>query len=134
MTKSKTADLKSLQEMIDRPDYSAIRNVYLQINLRSFMDYFISLTNRAGYYETIFSELVKISQEVFASSSCQKLTEHLTLGAMLFAAETFIKQKPNDSNKAIFIIEKVLMEPLAVCARLQTAETQINKKGNFKSC
>ncbi len=111
--------LKSLREMLDKPDFRNVKSVYLNIKVKAFIGYFKRLTRREEYYDAVFSRLVEVSGEVFDNSSEEKLRENLTMCGLFFAAETLLKQDPNNYTKTLFIIEKALIEPIAVCGSIQ---------------
>lgn len=102
----------SLREILDKPDCKAVANTYLNIKAAAFIEYFKALTNRREYYDEVFSTLVELSKEFFVNLSEPELREALTVCNLLFCSEQLLM---NNANKSLYIIEKVLIEPLAIC-------------------
>lgn len=111
--------LKSLQEMLDKPDFRNVKSVYLNIKVKAFIEYFKRLTGREKYYNVVFLQLVHLSKEIFVHSTDKNVRENLTICGLFYVAETLLKQDSNNYTKMLFIIEKALIEPIAVCGSIQ---------------
>lgn len=120
--------LGSLREILDKPDCKAVANTYLNIKAAAFIEYFKALTNRREYYDEVFSTLVELSKEFFVNLSEPELREALTVCNLLFCSEQLLMN--NNANKSLYIIEKVLIEPLAICGNNRI---KIPAADNYKS-
>lgn len=120
--------LKSLGEILNTPDFRNVKSVYLNIKVNAFIEYFKRLTKREKYYDEVFATLVEISKEVFNNSTDEKIRENLTMCGLFFAAELLLKQDGDNANQVLFILDKALIEPIAVCGNIErdVPETENN--------
>lgn len=129
-------ELKSLRKLLDKPDRRAVINFYLNIKVNAFIEYFKALTNRPEYYDEVFASLVEISKDIYIGSSDAWLRESLTVREVLFVAEELLKRDQNNACKMLFIIEKALMEPLAICGNIQNeipaADSKTTENSNLR--
>ena len=113
-------NLTGFKIMLDSPDFSAIKNVYFKISLKAFKECFTNITRFSKYFDEVYKSLLDIADEEFKESSREWLEENLTVGAMIWIAETiFLKNNKCgfDEETALFIIEKLLAEPLDILGK-----------------
>lgn len=117
---TKQIELSNFKKMINSPDFSIISNVYFKISLKAFKECFTNITRFDKYFDKVYKSLLDIAAEQFDEVPKNELEEHLNVGIMIWIAERILRHE-NTSNcnedTALFIIEKLLAEPLAILGK-----------------
>lgn len=124
MQENKKTDLKSLRELLNKPDSRATKKLYMNIGVKAFIEYFKALTNRREYYDEVFAKLVELSSEIFDHSTEDRIRDKLTMSGLLFAAEQLLNRGEGNVYKTLYIIEKALVEPIAICEKVQIQQQE----------
>lgn len=106
-------NLTEIKKMISGVDYSIIESVYIKIGLKSMIDFLTEATRHDSYYQSVYNKLLDLAHRELDVPE-DKLERGLTVGGMLRLSELGLINKSNniDYNDSIFIIEKLLVEPL----------------------
>lgn len=107
-------NLTEIRKMIGGVDYSVIESVYLKIGLKSMIDCFTEVTQHESYYQSVYNKLFDLARKEFDEVPPDRLENKLTVSSMLRLSELGLTNKSEhiDFNDSIYIIEKLLIEPL----------------------
>ena len=110
-------NLADIRKMMNGADYTVVENVYMKIGVKSLFDHLSEITedsHDSNYYKSVYNELIALVHKEFGEVSDNALESRLTVGNMMRMSNTALMNKSENLNEtdALFIIEKLLVEPL----------------------